>query len=135
MAFSDRYRLSVHGVLVNDVGQILLLRQTYGDLRWGLPGGAVDPGETVHEALVRECREELGCPIEVCYLSGIYYHHRFEAHVCIFRCKLPVKSTICLSAEHSALCWTPVHKLGTVQQQRVRDCLEFDGNVRSAAFT
>ncbi len=32
---------------------------------WELPGGTVDPGESEAEALVRECREELGCTVEV----------------------------------------------------------------------
>lgn len=63
MAFADRYRLSVHAVITDDAGRILLLKQTYGDLRWGLPGGSVDRGETVHQAIVRECVEELGCSI------------------------------------------------------------------------
>ncbi|WP_017596382.1 (deoxy)nucleoside triphosphate pyrophosphohydrolase [Nocardiopsis potens] len=31
--------------------------------RWELPGGKVDPGESDTEALVRECREELGVPV------------------------------------------------------------------------
>ncbi|WP_046471076.1 (deoxy)nucleoside triphosphate pyrophosphohydrolase [Allosalinactinospora lopnorensis] len=31
--------------------------------RWELPGGKVDPGEADTEALVRECREELGVRI------------------------------------------------------------------------
>nr|WP_152513360.1 (deoxy)nucleoside triphosphate pyrophosphohydrolase [Nocardiopsis baichengensis] len=31
--------------------------------RWELPGGKVDPGEADTEALVRECREELGVEI------------------------------------------------------------------------
>lgn len=134
MAFHDRYRLSVHAVILDDDGRVLLLKQTYGDLRWGLPGGSVDPGETVHQAIVRECLEELGCPIDIRYLSGIYYHHVFEAHVCIFRCDLLTSDDFHLSTEHSAFRWTPVDELSSVQRRRVEDCLGFDGRVRSAAF-
>jgi 8-oxo-dGTP diphosphatase len=32
---------------------------------WEFPGGKVDPGESEHDALVRECQEELGVRIVV----------------------------------------------------------------------
>jgi len=134
MAFADRYSLSTHAVIVDDAGRILVLKQTYGDLGWGLPGGFVDRGETVHEAIVRECREELGCAITLTYLSGIYYFPATDGHVCIFRCTIPVGGTIRLSAEHSAFRWTPVADLDSVKRQVVQPCLAFDGRVHSATI-
>lgn len=54
MAFDDKFRLSSHSVILNSDGQVLLLKADYGSKSWGLPGGALEPGETIHEALVRE---------------------------------------------------------------------------------
>lgn len=39
---------------------------------WGLPGGKVDPGETVEEAVVREVFEELGVRIDRSQLKAVY---------------------------------------------------------------
>ncbi|MCH2170085.1 NUDIX domain-containing protein [Myxococcota bacterium] len=39
---------------------------------WGLPGGHVEPGESVVEATVREVLEETGYAIEVGRLIGVY---------------------------------------------------------------
>ena len=51
--------------------KILLTRRTDNG-RWCLPGGRVDPGETVAEACIREMLEETGLQVEIVRLVGIY---------------------------------------------------------------
>lgn len=134
LGFEDWYRLSVHAVITNSEGEVLLLEATYGEKAWGLPGGALDPGETIHEGLRRECAEELGCDIEILYLSGVYAHSSVRSHAFIFRCALRVDEGIQLSSEHSAYGYFPMAELPPVQRQRVLECIGFTGEVRSASF-
>lgn len=62
---------SVNALVVNDQGQLLLIRRTDNG-NWSLPGGAVDAGETLRQAAVRETREETGIECKVTGISGIY---------------------------------------------------------------
>ncbi|MEU4576715.1 (deoxy)nucleoside triphosphate pyrophosphohydrolase [Nonomuraea sp. ATR24] len=58
----------VAAAIVGDGGQVLAAqRGAPAALRggWEFPGGKVDPGESELDALVRECREELGVEIAV----------------------------------------------------------------------
>lgn len=49
------------GALVSDgVGRVLLARTTKWRGLWGVPGGKVDWGETLEDAVAREFREETG---------------------------------------------------------------------------
>lgn len=57
------FHVTVKALVVDDVGRVLLLRQRDG--RWDLPGGRLEHGETLHECLARECREEMGVGCEI----------------------------------------------------------------------
>ncbi|CCK32104.1 hypothetical protein BN159_7725 [Streptomyces davaonensis JCM 4913] len=50
---------SAAALFSNADGEVLIVNPTYKKF-WNLPGGAVDEGETPHEAVAREVREELG---------------------------------------------------------------------------
>lgn len=134
MGFHDFYRLSSHAVIFNENRQVLLLKATYADCAWGLPGGGLDQGETVHEALIRECQEELGCDVSIEYLSGVYYHSAVNSHAFMFRCTLQNDQPINLSDEHSEYRWFDFEQLSAVQKIRIEDCFHFDGQVKSRAF-
>lgn len=134
MAFEDTFRLSSHAVITNDNNEVLLLKANYGDGAWGLPGGALDVGETIHEALLRECREEIGCDVTIKYLSGVYYHSAVNSQTFIFRCDIASEAKLILSNEHTEYAFHKLESLPAVQQRRVKDCLAFNGMVVSARF-
>ena len=62
---------SVNVMVVNDEGSILLIRRTDNG-NWAVPGGAIDLGESVAQAAIRETLEESGIECEVTGIVGIY---------------------------------------------------------------
>ena len=50
---------SVNVVVVNDAGEVLMIRRSDND-NWAVPGGAIDLGESMTQAAIRETREETG---------------------------------------------------------------------------
>lgn len=69
----------VTAVVIEDDRILLLDQDTEGDRSWSLPGGKVEPGETIEEALEREIAEETGLQIRVGDL--LYVCDVVEAHV------------------------------------------------------
>jgi len=59
----------VSGLFVDAAGRLILVREE--DRGWGLPGGRVEQGEGLVEAMLREAREETGCAVRVERLCAV----------------------------------------------------------------
>jgi ADP-ribose pyrophosphatase YjhB (NUDIX family) len=55
----------------DELGRLLLIHKIDNDL-WALPGGAMELGESVAEAAIREVEEETGVVVQLVGLVGIY---------------------------------------------------------------
>ncbi|MEN6472482.1 MAG: NUDIX domain-containing protein [Syntrophaceae bacterium] len=68
----------VRALILNAAGEVLLQRRADSG-RWGLPGGAVELGESAFEALVREVYEETGLTVMEAEPMALYSgaHQRF----------------------------------------------------------
>jgi len=71
-------------LMVRD-GKILLVRHVYQD-QWFLPGGLIEHGESVEDAVRREASEEVGATLRSLSLFGVYTNIEFGKtdHVIVF---------------------------------------------------
>ncbi len=58
--------------IFDDGGQKILLTRRTDNALWCLPGGRMEPGETVAEACIREVFEETGLQVALKRLIGVY---------------------------------------------------------------
>ncbi len=74
----DYVGVGVGAIVVNDTGQVFLAQRgehtTNERGKWEFPGGKVDFGDTLHEALKREFMEEYGMTIEIIELLSVDDH-------------------------------------------------------------
>ncbi|TDC54830.1 NUDIX domain-containing protein [Actinomadura sp. KC345] len=118
---------SVNVVVENDNGEILLIRRTDND-NWALPGGAIDLGESVTQAAIRETKEETGIDVKITGLVGIYSDPKHVIHYTsnnevrqefsIVLTASPVAGDPVLSDESSAVMWTPALSTGSLRMDR-----------------
>lgn len=69
--FNDEFLIGVTGVIFNDKGQVLLLKHTYRQIEWSLPGGYLQAKEHPSEGLEREVMEETGLTISADKLLSV----------------------------------------------------------------
>ena len=62
------------GIITNQKNEILLQLRSDKKL-WGLPGGAVEKGESVEQTAIREVLEETALHVKVVSLLGVYSNY------------------------------------------------------------
>lgn len=70
---------SANTIVTDDDGHILMIRRSDND-NWAVPGGAMDIGESITQAAVRETFEETGIHCRITGLVGIYTDPRHVIH-------------------------------------------------------
>lgn len=61
----DEFLVGVTGIILNDNNEVLLLKHTYRQVQWSLPGGYIKKGEHPAEGLEREIEEESGFIVSI----------------------------------------------------------------------
>jgi ADP-ribose pyrophosphatase YjhB (NUDIX family) len=84
--FSRGATLGARAMVIDGKGRVFLVKHSYVE-GWHLPGGGVETGETVHEALARELAEEGNIRMTaVPRLHGVFFNKRVSRrdHVALF---------------------------------------------------
>ncbi len=114
----DTFHLGIKALIQNSEGKILLLKankalikEYKGNAYWDIPGGRIQKGNSAEETLKREIQEETGiasvCNIK--HVSMVLSNLRLPLGdtgdvgliLSVYSCKIPTKSTIALSKEHT----------------------------------
>ena len=118
---------SVNVVVVNEAGDVLMIRRSDNG-NWAVPGGAIDLGESMVQAAVRETREETGIECEITGLVGIYTDPK---HLILYTSNGEVRQEFSIlltavviggqptpSSESSEVRWVPREDLAGYQMDR-----------------
>jgi 8-oxo-dGTP diphosphatase len=113
-------RVVVKVFLFDRNGDVLLVRRSKTDTRrpleWDIPGGHVDPGETVEQALMRETVEETSIEINAGQLTlGYTRTTAFDdgplVHWLVYTVRLDNQPHVTINpGEHDAYDWMPIDR-------------------------
>ncbi|MFM9278775.1 NUDIX hydrolase [Paenibacillus jiagnxiensis] len=82
-----KFLVSVLGVITDSSGRVMLLKHTYREEPWGIPGGWME-GEKPEEGMAREIREETGLSVKRLRLVKAIYGQKPDRVDLIFRGEL-----------------------------------------------
>ncbi|WP_017559343.1 NUDIX domain-containing protein [Nocardiopsis baichengensis] len=118
---------SVNVIVVNERDEVLMICRTDNG-NWAVPGGAIDLGESLTEAAVRETQEETGITCEITGISGTYTDPKHVIHYTsddevrqefsIVLTALPVSGEATPSSESREVRWIPKAELEGYRMDR-----------------
>ena len=78
---------------------------------WEFPGGKIENGESINDAIVREIKEELDCDIEAINIFNDNIHEYENIIVNLITVKCTLINGLPKAKEHAKLLWLPVDYL------------------------
>ena len=82
---------------------------------WEFVGGKVEPGETLSQALIRECREELAVTVNVGapFMDVLHTYPDLTVHLTLFHAS--IAEGVPQKLEHNDIRWIAVEEIGNYE--------------------
>ena len=113
-------RLNVAAIIINEESKILFCKRSQNKKVapgvWHMPGGKIEEGESVEEAIIRELKEELNLSVqEVLGYSGVVHDYSVgaEKHRTLF-VYVVATGKVTLNLENEAVDFFPIEQLKNI---------------------
>ncbi len=106
-------------LVINEQNRLLLMKRSDSGC-WGMPGGAVEPGEVAEDAAKRETLEETGLQISDMTLFGVFsgmeLYYKYPNDDEVYNVTIVYKSddwrgNVSINGEHTEWRWFEVEKI------------------------
>ncbi|MFC4409676.1 NUDIX hydrolase [Chungangia koreensis] len=85
---TPKHIVAVSALVTNENGEVLLVKTHWRSDTWESPGGQVEEGEGLDQAVIREVLEETGITIRPIGVTGVYYNATRHILSVVFKAKV-----------------------------------------------
>ena len=118
-----KIRNSAKAIIIRDGMLLVTVNRDASSIYYLLPGGGQRHGETLHQTLRRECREEIGAEVQIGQLVLVreylgknheFAEHDYDIHQIefMFECGIPSTDTIEMGSDpdepQTGMTWLPL---------------------------